>query len=768
MSNVPNGFRLIAIRPLENCNEKFTRVLKPGQLYPFYDSYDFVYKNDADPFSEVLDVIPLDTKGNKLYNIGKLPVNVSAIVGKNGSGKSSVIELFFAAIFILSVRNEVLTPNMSSMQKDWEKLDDRRHDISERKKKLEQDRERLKSWIDSSAFPLIPQALNDIEEKFRSLFEEQESIENEELSIADDELNIEFFRNEIHRLEFDLRAEIYYELDGTFYRIKIDFPESSENWKKEHVVLHELIRGSKREENLWTALNENNAIAFDRFFYSIAISYSHYALNSNSIGDWVNPLFHKNDGYQTPLVINPMRTEGNIDINTENELVQQRLILNIMEDIGDLHPNQSLRNLAPGKTAFAIELQYDEEKVTTYRERRIKSSSAYPSETFLNDLCHEYVGSNVIFDHGDQVVEGTKLYIENKLIRICTQYDRYKRYIQKGTFTNDRNLITLICKDNSHITFKLKQALNFLILGNYPISDGNKYYKDELDSFAESIRSEQKQARERGKHPNTIELLPPSIFRVRIKLLDGTYLDDLSSGEKQLIHSISSIVYHIININSVSENGEDRFNLEIKDLKSYNYVNIVFDEVEQYFHPELQREFVSKLLGYLSKMNPAHFNNIQGINLLFATHSPFILSDILNTNCLYLEVNENDDKSYPKRNLSQSFGANINDMLKSSFFMSSTLGEYAKVKANEIVHYYKSLKRETINHQEITELRKEYLLKRAELEEFISLLGEPVTRRILENHLKILDKNLLDENEEDRIKQKRIEELKAEIKRLEE
>lgn len=67
--------------------------------------------------------------------------------------------------------------------------------------------------------------------------------------------------------------------------------------------------------------------------------------------------FIKNDGYQTPIVINPYRVEGNIDINVEYLLAQSRLILNhyvigankaIVEDIVinkvdfqiDLHKHQ--------------------------------------------------------------------------------------------------------------------------------------------------------------------------------------------------------------------------------------------------------------------------------------------------------------------------------------------------------------------------------------------------------------------------------------------
>lgn len=71
----------------------------------------------------------------------------------------------------------------------------------------------------------------------------------------------------------------------------------------------------------------------NNFFYTIAVNYSLYAYNSNDIkseGDWLPGLFHKNDGYQTPLVLNPFRKDGNIDINNENHLVKARLIANLL------------------------------------------------------------------------------------------------------------------------------------------------------------------------------------------------------------------------------------------------------------------------------------------------------------------------------------------------------------------------------------------------------------------------------------------------------
>lgn len=69
------------------------------------------------------------------------------------------------------------------------------------------------------------------------------------------------------------------------------------------------------------------------FFYSIVVNYSLYAFNMLDEGKyWIEKLFHKNDAYQVPMVLNPYREYGNININTENHLVKQRLLSIIISD----------------------------------------------------------------------------------------------------------------------------------------------------------------------------------------------------------------------------------------------------------------------------------------------------------------------------------------------------------------------------------------------------------------------------------------------------
>ena len=95
-----------------------------------------------------------------------------------------------------------------------------------------------------------------------------------------------------------------------------------------------------------------------------------------------------------------------------------------------------------------------------------------------------------------------------------------------------------------------------------------------------------------------------------------------------------------------------------------------------YFHPELQKNLVEYLLDGIRQM---HFCKIKAINICLVTHSPFILSDIQSKNILAL-VKTGDTKGGLC-----TFGANIHDLLKTSFLHDSVIGDYAQWVINRII-----------------------------------------------------------------------------------
>ena len=72
-------------------------------------------------------------------------------------------------------------------------------------------------------------------------------------------------------------------------------------------------------------LDENNSIKLERKIRG-KVTNAKYECN------WLSGIFHKNDGYQYPIVLTPYREEGNININTEKQLSNERLISLLLMD----------------------------------------------------------------------------------------------------------------------------------------------------------------------------------------------------------------------------------------------------------------------------------------------------------------------------------------------------------------------------------------------------------------------------------------------------
>ena len=88
-------FKLIAIRPLKGCRKSALKCLKVGQIYYFCNDY-IITEDGISLRDDYVKPLPED-----FFSIGlnsDLRINVSAIVGMNGDGKSTLIELLMRLI----------------------------------------------------------------------------------------------------------------------------------------------------------------------------------------------------------------------------------------------------------------------------------------------------------------------------------------------------------------------------------------------------------------------------------------------------------------------------------------------------------------------------------------------------------------------------------------------------------------------------------------------------------------------------------------------
>ena len=651
------SFKLIAIRPLKGCSARFLKNLEEDRIYKFYNDYSFLDENDKEVKTGGNKITKIQCKNSvpeTLYEKSGLDIQISALVGKNGSGKSSLLELLYASCYVIASKKGIL-PNIYSVSKEIEEIEPSEYP-TERNIEFFKDVEKL-----------IPISYQNTHIKINYTTENQKR----------EALN--FKKKQIEDIYKELYVEIFYEIEGEYYRILLSPSHSN-------VEIYNI---------------SNNKTITDFKFYNIVINYSMYGLNENILGDWVSDLFHKNDGYQTPIVINPYRREGNIDVNTELHLAQTRLITNIL-----LTDN---REILSGKEIDSVYFELDINK-NKPEKQDISVKSNY--STFNKVYNVLYDSNNYYLEEGEEKkIPHFEVLMNYVLCKVKKISEIYKEYKDIPPFKGNEISIIFLKKlreDKSHITLKLRQVLN-IIRFNLLIDDNDSKWEKKEDGVLHfELKIDDLIKRIKRVDTSNLkkdELIPIGCYRFIINVKNDTNNNDsvsninvLSSGEQHLLHTMPSVLYHILNVNSVHSS-------EVEKIK-YEYINIIFDEIELYFHPEYQRRFVFELLERLDSLKKGgNIDNIKGINILFCTHSPFILSDIPKENVLFLG-GEMDFKT---------FGANITTSLASSFFMEYLIGEFAKTKITNIIE-----KLNRISNDKEDDNNKENILKT------IRLIDEPI------------------------------------------
>lgn len=727
-----SGFKLIGIRAHKNCHSNFTKVLEPGKLYQFYNEFKFYNEND-----EIFESSDQNINGYKkelivpedLYNIDDLNINISAIVGKNGSGKSTLIELLLYCIYVLgtTLKNEkseqILKPHYQKLIENIN-LNQNKIDLFQTKKnELELFFEKNNLIIDKNKVKdnegFSKEFKSKLEELLNYDFQINDLLKNKKIW----EENIELSRKEHEFIVDNLKCSLYFELDDVVWEFKThsnEYVNINNNEKK----VKESSKAKIREIKILNLIDSSDHNILNYLFYTIMLNYSHHALNSKHIGFWINTLFHKNDGYKTPAVINPMRIEGNFDINIENSLAKSRLLINLL--IEALHNNKKKKkiNLTEKQYIYKVRFKYDKSKDIVSKIKFGSYGSSNQNENFI--VSGDINNVNLVQELLPLYFEGfSEVYVQNrdvpysiilinyvigKINKILNNYPEYDSNQKYDNLINYfRDVLPILKKDQSHVTFKIERSMFFLKkMLNDKIAKlwnlENEFIEFDLYELLEWM-----EIKDENDLYLIFERIPPSIFDIEF-IIDGKEnnveydfeekyklprLHHLSSGEQHKIHTINSIVYHLNNIFSVHNSSSSTNRIK------YNYVNIIFDEIELYFHPDLQRQFINDLLSNLERLKYITKDpnqRIKGLNFLFSTHSPFILSDIPSQNILKIEYDSIKENAVQILDNNQTFGANIHDLLSNSFFFKEKTftGEKSNLFLKELILEIKNLKSNAI------------------------------------------------------------------------
>ena len=491
------------------------------------------------------------------------------------------------------------------------------------------------------------------------------------------------------------------------------------------------------------------------WFYTIVSNYSLYAYNYRDYdsertsvaklkrlyGDvehlkkedcfWLKGVFHKNDGYQTPVVVHPMREEGYINASKENMLGKNNLV--------NLAFYEVLETDVEGKTIHEFPLRIinntyevvgftfkykDENEYEGFEElylgkllsaNKNKDEKEYLKQRFvsmINPICKFWAKQmRLILNENVESLPNFKRqaweYVAYKTLKIIQTYKPYERdwkWLIGNCYQENQieRYIHDLLGDQTHRTKKLRQQLAFLVFlgteGYYAIQ-ADVVLANDIDVFIKENEGKFFYESEKKRNKPTTDfkfqkedLLPPPIADVTLMIVKRedkkTFESNpksvglipftgLSSGERQIAYTLGNVLYHLINLNSTLHDVS--IEKEHLSFLKYHHVCMLMDEVELYYHPDLQRKFVKLLLDSITSVP---LDNIYNINITLVTHSPFVLSDIPQSNILCLQKGESESRQ------GQTFGANIVDLLNESFFLQGTIGDIAQSCINEVVEFY--------------------------------------------------------------------------------
>lgn len=497
-----------------------------------------------------------------------------------------------------------------------------------------------------------------------------------------------------------------------------------------------ILNGNEPEQEILQP-KQNLKHLFTDWFYTLVSNYSLYAYNYRDYINertnaerleklglehdtncneedefWLKGVFHKNDGYQTPVVIHPMRDGGYINAQKENYLGKQNLIslcferrdkqnedgtikheffpfriINQTHHIVAFYFYDIIQNEYHTLYDFCLEKKYpnnddDNERIFVL-ERAISSF-------WENTISVQYAEEDVAWEY--------LLYKTMKVIWTYKHYEdlwtyAFSKNFDEGVFK--KRLVELLM-DGSHRTAKIRRVVAYLRFckdEDYYIKQGAVVDVDAIYKWMVTKIGSQLYPAYDYHEINKDDLLPPPSYIVTLQLVDNEHLQEykekgircmdiipfegLSSGERQIAYTLGNLIYHLRNIESNSKDINS--NINHVSTHKYGYVNVMLDEVELYFHPDLQRRFISLLLDSIKGLQlPSNY----GINITLITHSPFVLSDIPDKNILCMSRKEHVDA------FDKTFAANIHDLFNNTFILPYTIGEYAQLKITEIVSTY--------------------------------------------------------------------------------
>lgn len=697
-------FRIIGIRILEDCDINIRKILKENTTYFFCKGYkvseisaQFIERIEPSPKKNIYDVEGIDKKTGTPRIVN---VSVSAIVGKNGDGKSTLIEIMMRILFRLTKYNNKkdsglrailyfeIGQDIYSIECNDNKIRSRKNDTL--LKQLKEVRQLCYTLIINYSlysYNLITDSY--LANMVIDLFHDEDLDKIPMLIHPSRDYNDTINIQELLRLTNSRLLAIYSlskkarEIDNS--NIAIGFAYNINNLGPETlsdplVYLLGIVNDS----------NDQNKHLKKYSLFNINTN-CHYSISYPFIPE------HKEQARQVINEIDRLLLSNRdiIKFIDSLDLMIEKPIKDQIQMLSSCYNNEPI-NSKNAQNTISIEVILL--IIVILRAWEYAINDYLVCDLKLNEILQKVQEDNFQLNAN----ESSALFVFSKILLEDTFLNVFYSLLNIDSICNILNSTSI---DECEALTSLKEPINKIFM------DGTKKERHDFNLSVNFLKKRnnsffhEKRWSSRYKHFISFDKLYERIKGDKIEVSLNDIADNMpcskifegqvvwgkkslannstnlfesvlmSSGELQLLSAIGSIVFYIRSIDK---------DIPWTNDSQYRHINLILEEIELYYHPEYQRIFLYMLLQNIQNIE---LERIESINIIFVTHSPFILSDISQKNILFLK-NGLDCGGEISVN---PFAANVNEILCQSFFLDKGfMGELAKTKIQSLISFLRN------------------------------------------------------------------------------
>ncbi|MDP1802982.1 MAG: hypothetical protein Q8L81_16590 [Bacteroidota bacterium] len=275
-----------------------------------------------------------------------------------------------------------------------------------------------------------------------------------------------------------------------------------------------------------------------------------------------------------------------------------------------------------------------------------------------NRFIHSLIKNYGILHIPDQEIQDN---VEHEVNQIISSYEQNllnEDYIKELYLTKHSNQQTKDVLDSLYLKYyyELNETINELI---------------SHDTLGESFENNDFLFIQLKETKDIVKKLKTQLFKdnklykpLHLELSHADTQSGLSSGETTLLSTFGRLL-----------------TMDLQNLPSN--LLLMIDEADLTLHPHWQKKYINSLMVFLNDILPKvwfqKFNKSDThIQLIITTHSPILLSDVIENSVLYLNS--------PNKPIHSTFSQNIHELFNNEFILETgIIGDYAQSKINEII-----------------------------------------------------------------------------------